>query len=360
MMTSNSYAGRYWQDIVINFESRADELGLISLGKFPIPVWSRKNTHVNYLALGDDKTFEPLRLLKLFQRAKSFKPDVIQTHLFRAGLVGLIFGKIFRVPVVVTRHHIDEHVQAGSFVHRYLDRVTLKLANAVIVRSAAAKKWLISNEHGDPKKIYIISQGFDFQLLAPTYGQIEFAKEELGFADDYFNILCVARYSKTKGQEYLVQALAKLIDEAPTLRLTFVGPGDSEWLGRLIQNANLENVTKISPARDDVPACLAAADLVVHPSLVDSFSQLLIEVQAVGTAVIATDIAAASEQINDGVTGIIVPPRDQVALALAIKRLYLDPILRESMGKEGSKLVRQKYQVQDMVEKDLEVLRSFL
>jgi glycosyltransferase involved in cell wall biosynthesis len=360
MVTSHSYVGRYWQDIAIDFKSRPEKLGFISLGQFPPPTWSKANDHVQYLAIGDNKIFGSLLLPRLFGRARAFKPDVIQTHLFRAGLVGLMFGRILRVPVVVTRHHIDEHVQSGSFIHRFLDRMTLILSNAVIVRSSAAKKWLISEESGVAKKIYVVNQGFDFRLLAPTSEQILVAKQELGFTEYHFEILCVARYSQTKGQEYLVQALALLAKDLPKLRLTFVGPGDSEWLSKLIQELNLENITKICPARDDVPACLAAADLVVHPSLVDSFSQLLIEAQAVGTAVIATDIAAASEQISNGISGIIVPPRDQRALALAISQLHLDPKLRESMGKEGAKLVRQKYQVKDMVEKDLEVLRSFL
>ena len=360
MMTSYSYAGRYWEDIAIDFKSRPEKLGLISLGKFSPPAWSKMSDHVDFLAMSDNNSFDPFLLFKLFIRVKAYKPEVVQTHLFRAGLLGLVFGRILRVPVVVTRHHIDEHVQSGSFIHRFLDRMTLILADAVIVRSSAAKKWLVSEEKGSAKKIHVVNQGFDFGLLALTSEQIWVAKQELGFTDNCFNVLCVARYSQTKGQEYLVQALALLAKDLPKLRLTFVGPGDSQWLSNLIKKLNLEKITSILPARDDVPACLAAADLVVHPSLVDSFSQLLIEVQAVGTAIIATDIAAASEQISDGVSGIIIPPRDQGALAAAISQLYCDPEMKESMGKEGAKLVRQKYQVKEMVEKDLEVLRSVL
>ena len=360
MVTSHSYEGRYWQDIAIDFEQRPEKLGFLSLSKFPLPEWAKNHTHVKYLALDENSSFNVVTPVRIFKRAKSFQPDVIQTHLFRAGLAGLLLGRILRVPVVVTRHHIDEHVQSGSFIHRYLDRITIKLADAVIVRSAAAKNWLIANEKGDHEKIFIVNQGFDFQLLAPTNIQIEFAKKELGFHDTDTNLLCVARYSSTKGQEYLVKAIASLTQNLPNLRLTFVGPGDSKWLSDLVHQLNLESITRIFSTRGDIPACLAAADLVVHPSLVDSFSQLLIEVQAVGTAVIATDIAAASEQIADGISGIIVPPRNQSALASAIEKLYLDPRLRERMGKEGARLVREKYQVQEMVEKDLRVLRSIL
>lgn len=360
MITSYSYEGRYWQDIAIDFEQRPEKLGFLSLSRFPSPEWTKNLTHVEYLALDENSTFKAFTPLRIVKRAKSFKPDVIQTHLFGAGVVGLLLGRILRVPVVVTRHHIDEHVQSGSFIHRYLDRITIKLADAVIVRSAAAKNWLITNEKGQVDNIFIVNQGFNFQLLAPTNIEIEIARKELGFHDTNINLICVARYSPTKGQEYLVKAVAGLTHKFPNLRLAFVGPGDSKWLCDLVHMMNLENIIRIFATRGDIPACLAAADLVVHPSLVDSFSQLLIEAQAVGTAVIATDIAAASEQIADGISGMIVPPRNHRALALAIEKLYLDSNLRERMGREGAILVREKYQVLEMVEKDLRVLRSIL
>ena len=197
MITSHSYEGRYWQDIAIDFEQRPEKLGFLSLSKFPLPKWAKNHTHVKYLALDQNSSFNVFTPVRIFKRTKSFQPDVIQTHLFRAGLAGLLLGRILRVPVVVTRHHIDEHVQSGSLIHRYLDRITIKLADAVIVRSAAAKNWLITNEKGDPEKIFIVNQGFDFQLLAPTNLEIEVAKKELGFHDTDINLLCVARYSPT-------------------------------------------------------------------------------------------------------------------------------------------------------------------
>lgn len=360
MITSHSYAGRYWQDIAINFKSRPEELGFVSLDVFDSPKWASENNHVKYLAMENGKPLSPFFLFELFKRIKSFQPDVIQTHLFRAGLLGLFFGRLLRVPVVVTRHHIDEHILAGSRIHCFLDRASIRFADAVIVRSRAAKNWLVKKEGGDATKITIVNQGFDFELLSPTNDQIVVAREDLCLSESDFNILCIARYSQTKGQEYLAGAVSRLVGEIPNLRLTFVGPGEPDWLQKVITNLGIENITRISLSREDIPACLASADLVVHPSLVDSFSQLLIEVQAVATPVIATDIAAASEQVLDGISGLIVPPRDENAIASAIKKLYFDPSLRQRMGREGSKWVRINYQVSKMVDQDLLVLRSVL
>ena len=359
MITSYSYSGRYWQDIAINFYNRTEKLAFASLATFPTPEWSIKNKHVTYLEARNNQN-SIFELIKLWGAVRIFKPDVIQTHLFRAGLVGLLFGKLLNIPVVVTRHHIDEHFQAGTSMHRLLDRITVNLADAVIVRSLAAKDWLVEVEKANPKKISVINQGFDFDLLKPTKQEIQLCKTELGIAGDNFNILCVARYSRTKGQEYLVEAVSMLLSELPNLRLFFIGPGDSSWLTELIVMRKIEQITKILSTREDIPACLASADVVVHPSLVDSFSQLLIEAQAVGSAVIATDIAAAREQVDDGESGIIVNPKDPYEIAQAIRRLYFDSSLRERMGMNGSTKVQQKYQVEMMVDQDLQVLKLVL
>jgi glycosyltransferase involved in cell wall biosynthesis len=131
-------------------------------------------------------------------------------------------------------------------------------------------------------------------------------------------------------------------------------------LSDLAKELNSTQKIDIFTSRNDIPACLAASDLVVHPSLVDSFSQLLIEVQAVGTAVIATDIAAARQQIIDGVTGLIVKPKDSQELAEAIFRVYKDPELRKSMGIAGFQHVRKQFQVKKMVDEDLMVVQLVL
>jgi glycosyltransferase involved in cell wall biosynthesis len=358
-MTSYSYSGRYWQDIAINFYNRTEKLAFASLASFPMPDWSIENKHITYLQARSNHNFL-FEFIKLWGAVRALKPDVIQTHLFRAGLVGLLFGKLFNIPVVVTRHHIDEHFQAGSIMHRLLDRITVHLADAVIVRSLAAKNWLVDVEKANIRKIFVVNQGFDFDLLKPTKQEIQLCKTELGIAGSNFNILCVARYSRTKGQEYLVEAVSMLLSELPNLRLIFIGPGDSAWLKELIVLRKIDHITKILSTRQDIPACLASADIVVHPSLVDSFSQLLIEAQAVGSVVIATDIAAAREQVDDGESGIIVNPKNPHEIAQAISRLYLDSSLRERMGINGSARVQQKYQVETMVDQDLHVLKAVL
>lgn len=360
MITTHSFEGRYWQDIAIDFRNRPEILALMSLNGCDSPKWACDNSHIAYFGSTRGAKFKFFHLLSKCTDALNFGPNVIQTHLFYGGIFGICIGKILRIPVVVTRHHIDEHFIVGTSLHRYLDRLIIRLADAVIVRSSAAREWLILNEKGDPKKIFIVNQGFDFCLLEVSQTEITRVRLELNLVETDFNVLCVARYSEAKGQEYLLKAASLLKTKIPNLRLIFVGPGDSKWLEDLAKELNNTQKIDIFTSRNDIPACLAASDLVVHPSLVDSFSQLLIEVQAVGTAVVATDIAAARQQIIDGVTGLIVKPKDSQELAEAIFRVYKDPELRKSMGIAGFQHVRKQFQVKKMVEEDLKVVQLVL
>lgn len=359
MIFSNSYDGHYPRDLSHGFFEAGIEIGFISLSKSVVPQWIDTHFAKELSAqFGADISLAK-KVFQTISVVRNFKPDIIQTHLFHGGIVGLIVGKLLRIPVVHTRHHIDEHYQSGTFVHRWIDRTVAKRADHVVVCSRAAKKWLIEIEGIEESHITVINQGFDFMFLNPSLQAIEKAKLDLGFSDDKLDIICVARYSKAKGQDYLLHALSELIKIIPNISLTFMGPGDSGWLIELVDELNLRQYVRILAARNDVPACIAAADMIIHPSLADSFSQLVIEAQAVGGLLIASDIAAAREQIIDRVTGVIVPPRDSNAITEAVLYLVNNPELASSMRKNGPSHVREKFTWQRMVSEEISCLTKY-
>ena len=139
-----------------------------------------------------------------------------------------------------------------------------------------------------------------------------------------------------------------------------MGPGDSKWLVELVAELGLERYVRILPSRKDVPACIAAADMIIHPSLADSFSQLVIEAQAVGGLLISSDIAAVREQVVDGVTGVIVPPRDSQAIKDAVLYLVNNPDLAFSIRKNGPPHVREKFTWQRMVDEEIKCLSKYV
>lgn len=360
MVFSNSYNGAYPRDLSHGFFDAGIEIGFISLSKAAVPQWINNHSAKEFSGRFGEDISLARKVLRTISVIRSFKPDVIQTHLFQGGIVGLIAGKLMRIPVIHTRHHIDEHYQSGTFVHRWIDRTVAKSSDHVVACSEAAKKWLVEVEGVKQSHITVINQGFDFTYLNPSSEAIEKAKSDLGFSEDKLDIICVARYSKAKGQNYLLLALSELIKTIPNISLTLMGPGDSEWLVELVGELGLKDFVRILPSRDDVPACIAAADMIIHPSLADSFSQLLIEAQAVGGLLIASDIAAAREQIIDGETGIIVSSRDSKAIEKAVRLLINNPELAISMRQNGPSHVRAKFTWQRMVSEEIECLTNYV
>lgn len=359
MLFSNSYDGAYPRDLAHGFFDADIEIGFISLSKASKPHWISKHSAKDFSSHFGSEIPLILKVLRTISVIKKFKPDIIQTHLFQAGIVGLVAGRLMGIPVIHTRHHIDEHYQSGTVAHRWIDRVVARRSDHVVVCSLAAKKWLIEVENINESHISVINQGFDFNYLSPTTEEIAKARLELGMSDSSLNIVCIARYSKAKGQNYLLLALKELINIIPNITVTFMGPGDSKWLVSLACDLDLESFVTILPSRNDIPACIAAADMVIHPSLADSFSQLVIEVQAVGGLLIASDIAAVREQIIDGVTGVIVNARDSIAIAKAVRFLFDNPGISSSIRSKGPAHVRERFPWQRMVSEEIECLSRF-
>jgi glycosyltransferase involved in cell wall biosynthesis len=360
MIFSNSYDGAYPRDLAHGFFDAGIEIAFISLSNASVPQWLENHKAKDFSNIFGSEISVINKILRTISVIKNFKPDVIQSHLFQGGVVGFIAGKLMRVPVIHTRHHIDEHYQSGTFVHRWIDRAVAKKSDHVVVCSEAAKKWLTEVEGVRESHISVINQGFDFSYLNPTHAAIEQARFDLKFSKKKLNIICVSRYSKAKGQNYLLLAIKELVETIPEIALTLMGPGDSTWLAELVKELDLGDIVTILSARSDIPACIAASDMVVHPSLADSFSQLVIEAQGVGGLIVATEIAAAREQIVDGVTGLIVPPRDSNAIAQAVRYLVENPALANSMRKNGPLHVRESFTWQRMISEEIACLERFI
>jgi glycosyltransferase involved in cell wall biosynthesis len=360
MISSHHMQGRYFEDFARGAQESNLELAFMWLSNDNPPDWLADSNVQNLTRVSGKEGNLFSQILQGIIAVYKFRPDIIQSHLFRGGIVGVILGRITRTPTVLTRHHITEHIEVGSKFHQVIDRISALAANHVIVFSEAAKVWLIERERISAKKITVINQGFDFTKLDPLPSEVLAAQIDLGFTPRTFNLVCIARYSKTKGQMYLVEAIAHLIESIPEIRLVFIGPGNPEWLASIVNQLSLKEFIRLEGFRSNIPAYIAAADLVVHPSLVDAFSQLLIEAQGVGAPLIATDIAAAREQIEDGVTGIIVHERSSSELASAILCLHDNRELMNGLGVNGAKSVRERFTVSRMLKETEECFTKVL
>lgn len=302
----------------------------------------------------------PAAALRLARWLRRQRVDVLQTHLFDAGLVGLAAARLARVPLtIVTRHHTDEMWIAGTRAHVAADRLMARMADRVVGLSHAVRNHMVSREGAAAEKIDVIYQGFDFDALGATDEDRRRVRAELGL-EEAFVIGCVARFFKTKGHTYLLAAAHELAREIPNLKILLLGGGDRSAIESMVRGNGLDAHVVFGGYRRDVPACLRAMDVVVHPSLTEAFCQAVIEALAVGAPLVVTNVAAAPEVVTDGVHGLLVPPADPAAIAAAVLRVYRDPAFGRQMAETGRRSVAERFTIDRMVDGQIECYRRWL
>lgn len=244
------------------------------------------------------------------------------------------------LPITVLRH--SQSVNVGTF-HAYsgnniayfygrpiLRRFFGKLDGRIAV-SPAARDFVQRHFGGDYR---LIPNGIDLSRFNPSVPYLPTLK------DGKLNLLFVGRLEKRKGFRYLLRAYIKLKREFPALRLIVVGAYTDEMRQRYQAYVNSIRLADVIFAgrvsADDLPRYYRSADIFCAPSTGgESFGIILLEAMACGCPIVASDIIGYRWVLDEGQQGLLVPPKDEEALAAALRRLILDPELRRRMGASG-------------------------
>lgn len=173
------------------------------------------------------------------------------------------------------------------------------------------------------------------------------ARAALGAADGEVCLVHVGALTARKGQGLLLSALATLVDRP--WHLAFVGEGEDE--GSLRAQADAASLTgrvTFTGRREDIPAVLAAADVVVLPSSLEGIPLVLLEALAAGRPAVASAIYGVPEIYGGADAAILIPPHDRDALARALERLVADPSLRRRMGEDARALYLRRFTARRM------------
>jgi phosphatidyl-myo-inositol dimannoside synthase len=162
-------------------------------------------------------------------------------------------------------------------------------------------------------------------------------------------ILTVGRWASSeryKGADDLIQAVAQLRGTAPDLQLIAVGGGDD--LPRLQKLAVELGVADrvhflVNLSREELAACYARAAIFALPSTGEGFGLVFLEAMAFGCPLVGAACGGTTDLVEDGVNGLLVPPRDPNRLTEALNRLLRDEVLRSELGRRGREIVRRKY-----------------
>jgi glycosyltransferase involved in cell wall biosynthesis len=153
----------------------------------------------------------------------------------------------------------------------------------------------------------------------------------------------IGRIVREKGIVELIEAMSRVVSVAPDTRLLVVGDtlasdGDTvakRCVQETIHRLGLEDKVRFAGMRDDIPRLLAAMDVFVLPSWREGMPRSIIEAMTMGLPIVATDIRGCREEVINGETGLLIPPKRSDQLADAILTLVLDPVAASKMGTRG-------------------------
>jgi glycosyltransferase involved in cell wall biosynthesis len=306
------------------------------------------DTHLVHLA----PLFNPIALWRLTRLLVRERVTILQTHGARANFYGRIAGRLAGVPVIISTVHNSLKDYESRLFTRWLYatalRLTLSLVHRIICVSDSNRRDLIDECPAAAARIQTVYNGVDLSAF-PSQPDRKKVREELGIVPGPV-LVTIARLTEAKGHRYLLQALPCLLETWPQLCCVFVGEGElRDQLHRLTVELAVERACRFVGVREDIADILAAADVVVLPSLSEGFPFVLLEALAMGCPVVATRVNGVPELVEDHKTGLLVSARDPQALAAAIREVLSDPAAASGMGAAGRAVVRERFTVGQMV-----------
>ncbi len=278
------------------------------------------------------------------------RPDVIHNHMYRAETVGtraaIALGEIgHRRPYVVSTVH-------SSRVRSEADRQTLRDLTPHIDQLIAVSKMIeqkLVDEGRTTAPVRRIYNGVDLS----RYDKQEACctlPDEYGMEPGSQIVGVVARLEPEKGHPTLIEAWPQVLRAVPDAYLLVVGEGSRrEELEAQARALRVAHRIVFTGRRDDVPAVTAALDVAVLPSYREAQGLSVLEAMALSRPVVASNVGGIPEMIEDGRTGLLVPPHDAEALARAISRLLLDHPYADTLGRAGHDLVHDRFCIELMV-----------
>ena len=265
-----------------------------------------------------------ISLIRFFRRTK---PDIVHTHMAKAGFVGRLAAWCARVPIRV--HTFHGHLLTGYFsatVTRlivFAERALRLLTTHAVVVGHAVRRDLIAARIVSADRSTVINPGITVLEPVDPAG----ARGALGLPSTGVMVMYVGRFAAIKRPDRFV-ALADALAGEPDVHFVMVGEGP------LLANTQAiagPNVTFLGWQRD-LATLVSAADIVVMCSDNEGVPLFLLEAAMVGRPAVSTDVGSVRDVLEDGVTGLVVDNGDAMALTHAVQRLVRDVQLREQLG----------------------------
>lgn len=289
--------------------------------------------------------YQLARLAAYLQREKF---DVVHTHDLWTNLMGVVAARMAGVPAIVSSRrdlaHFDWYQgRRRNWLRRIQNLSGVVLANATPIRDA-----LIADDGFAPEKLRVIHNGVDTAKF--QRGRRDRERLFPGLQNQKLVVLVGNMHTDVKGHPWLIEAAPAVLKEFPQTRFVFAGDGDSRpAFEQQAAKLGLQSNFMFLGRRSDIPDVLASCEIAVLPSRAEGLPNAVLEYMAAGLPAIASRVGGNAELVEDGVTGLLVPPEDSSAIAAALLRLLRDPELSRKMAENGRKVAVENYSFERLI-----------
>ena len=296
-----------------------------------------------------------LSLFRLCRLLLRIRPALVHTHTPKAGLLGMIAGRLAGVPVrIYTINGLVWATHTG-WSRRLLsatERLSCRLATDVLTVSESLRRTVIEQGICPETKVRVLgwggSHGVDLCRFDPAanVARGEDVRKRLGIPADAIVLIFIGRFVREKGIEELAHAWRGLRDEFPHARLLLCGWAEERDPVRAGVMAGLRECPRVVFSRGspvEMPALYAAGYVCVLPSWREGLPNVALESAAMKLPIVATRISGCVDAIHDGVTGLLVEPRDAESLASGLRTVLKDAVMRRQMGENARRFVSERF-----------------
>jgi len=294
--------------------------------------------------------FDLHALWLLYKMIKDERPEVVHTHTSKAGILGRWAAWLGGVKVIV--HSTHGHIFYGYFgilkttLFLLIERFTAKITDSITTLTQIEIEDYQKMRLAGREKFISIPYGIDMEKYQSVRTREE-VRKMFGLSADDCVIGWVGRLVPVKDCGTFLRAASMLRDIATipplplkekggSIRFLVVGDGpERKKMEGMAERLGLQVI--FTGTRKDIYDIISAMDLLVLSSLNEGLGHVILEAMAAWKPVIATRVGGVPEVVEDGVTGILVPPSNPAEMASAIMKILADPEMMERMGKEGRK-----------------------
>jgi len=283
---------------------------------------------------------------ELSRLMRRIRPSIVHGMLPMACVTAGLAAKCAGVPILVTGRRNLGYYKEGHFFLRQAENLVCLWTDAAVANSEAVRADALRREWIDPGRIRVIYNGVRIPAPSPSLGWRELIGEHIEGP-----VVClVANFFPYKGHMEFISAASIVREKSAGATFLLVGDGKLRpEIERKIAELGMTKYFILPGTRIDARDIISLSDVVVLSSHEEGFPNVVLEAMAAGRPVVATRVGGVPEIVEDGKTGLLVPPRDPEKLAEGIMRLLVNRREAEEMGKRGLERVRERFSMEKMV-----------